>query len=51
MVNIGSSRSIKIENWNRKEEWARNKFEFDGDGPDYIDNIELIEDNINSSRG
>ena len=41
MGNIGSSRSITIEDWNRDEEWAENGFGFDGDGPDRIDEIKL----------
>lgn len=44
MGSIGSSRTIKIEDWSdRKEDWAQDKFYFDGDGPDTITKIESKE--------
>ena len=41
MGNIGASRKIEIQDWNRKEEWGRKDFYFDGDGASEIDNIEI----------
>ena len=50
MGDIGASRNIKIEDWNREEDWGVNKFGMDGDGSHGISKILVNDKEMKKSK-